>query len=216
VCSRTEILDRLVEPGVVAVLRLDRRDKVLPVCEALVRGGIRALEITLTMPEALTALREARDTLGDQTVVGAGSVLNLSEAAAALDAGAEFLVSPVCRPEIVARGHAAGRPVVLGALTPTEVQTAQEAGADLVKLFPADILGPAYCRALLAPMPHLKIIPTGGVNLHAAPEFVKAGCVAVGVGSPLVPPEFIAREDWTGLESLAHQFVEAVRTARKP
>jgi 2-dehydro-3-deoxyphosphogluconate aldolase/(4S)-4-hydroxy-2-oxoglutarate aldolase len=212
--ERVDIGQRLTDAGLIAVLRLGRRELLAPVGEALVAGGVTALEVTLTMPDALGALREAVQRWGGVAVVGAGSVLGVADARAALEAGARFLVSPICRPELVAPARAAGVPLMLGALTPTEAQTAHEAGADFIKIFPAEVGGPAFCRALLGPLPHLRLVPTGGVDLRTLPEFFRAGCVAVGAGSPLVRPELIAGADWAGLQTLAREWVQAVRAAR--
>jgi 2-dehydro-3-deoxyphosphogluconate aldolase / (4S)-4-hydroxy-2-oxoglutarate aldolase len=179
--SRSEIVSWLVDPGIIAVLRIDRPEQVLPICDALLAGGVNALEITLTVPGALDLLRQARQRFEARAVVGAGTVLSESDCREAMAAGAEFIVSPITAPALVTAAHAADRPVMLGAYTPTEAQAAHEAGADFVKLFPADKLGPAYVKALRAPLPHLRIVPTGGVDLNTAADFLRAGCVALGV-----------------------------------
>jgi 2-dehydro-3-deoxyphosphogluconate aldolase / (4S)-4-hydroxy-2-oxoglutarate aldolase len=132
----------------------------------------------------------------------------------AMAAGAEFVVSPIMRPEIADAAHAGGRPVMLGAYTPTEAQAAHEAGADFVKIFPADRLGATYMKAILGPLPHLRLVPTGGVDLETAPEFINAGCAALGVGSSLLKPELMKNGDWKDLARLAKAYVEVVRKAR--
>lgn len=214
--SKSQIVAWLTDPGVIPVVRMDHACQVLPVCEALVAGGLTALEITLTIPDAFNVLREAVQKFGARATVGAGSVLNAEQARRAIDAGAEFLVSPIARAEIVAIGHAAGRAVVLGAYTPTEAQAVHELGADFVKLFPAEKLGPEYIRALRAPMPHLRIIPTGGVTLATVGDFLRAGCAALGVGSALITRKLVDDEDWAGLTRLAADFVKAAKdTPRK-
>jgi 2-dehydro-3-deoxyphosphogluconate aldolase/(4S)-4-hydroxy-2-oxoglutarate aldolase len=182
--------------------------------EALLEGGVDALEITLTVPNALKAIKEARERLGPDIVLGAGTVITAHTCRDAIGAGAQFIVSPIMRPEIVEAAHAAGCPVMLGAYTPTEAQTAYEAGADFIKIFPADRLGATYVKALLAPLPHLRIVPTGGVDLETAPEFIKAGCAALGVGSSLLNPELIRNADWKGLSRLAKAYVDVVKKAR--
>jgi 2-dehydro-3-deoxyphosphogluconate aldolase/(4S)-4-hydroxy-2-oxoglutarate aldolase len=212
--SRAEIVSRLTNPGIIAVLRTEQPAQVLPACAALVAGGVRALEITLTVPDALRVLREARERFATEAVVGAGTVLDATAAGAALGAGAEFLVSPVTRPEIVPVAHAADRPVMLGACTPTEAQAAHEAGADFIKLFPADVFGPAHVRALRAPLPHLRIVPTGGVDLNTAADFLRAGCVALGVGSALLSKEILAAQDWPELTRRARSYVELAAAHR--
>jgi 2-dehydro-3-deoxyphosphogluconate aldolase / (4S)-4-hydroxy-2-oxoglutarate aldolase len=210
----SEISFRLTHPGLVAVIRTARGEDVLPVCEALAAGGIDALEITLTVPNALKAIREARDRFGPGVILGAGTVTSAQSCREAIKAGAEFIVSPIMRPEIVQAAHEAGRPVMLGAYTPTEAQAAHEAGADFVKIFPADRLGASYIKALLGPLPHLRIVPTGGVDLETIPEFIKAGCAALGVGSSLIKPEIIKNGDWKDLSRLAKAYVNVVKKAR--
>jgi 2-dehydro-3-deoxyphosphogluconate aldolase/(4S)-4-hydroxy-2-oxoglutarate aldolase len=212
--TRAEIISRLVNPGIIAVVRVPDAAQVLPVCEALLEGGIIALEITFTVPDALKVIRLASGQLGRTALVGAGTVLNADMARAALEAGAEFIVSPITRAAIAEAAHAANKPVMLGAYTPTEAQTAHEAGADFIKLFPADKLGPAYVKALRAPLPHLKIVPTGGVDLNTAADFLKAGCAALGVGGSLLTTEILRARDWPALTRLAAEYVKVVRAAR--
>jgi 2-dehydro-3-deoxyphosphogluconate aldolase/(4S)-4-hydroxy-2-oxoglutarate aldolase len=212
--SLPEIVSLLTNPGIIAVVRTERREQVLPICEALLAGGILAIEITLTVPQALEAIREASKSLG-QALVGAGTVLNAKDCQAALAAGAEFVVSPITKLEILKIAHAAARPVMLGAYTPTEAQSAHEAGADFIKIFPADKLGPSYIRSLLAPLPHLRLVPTGGVDLQTAADFLRAGCAALGVGSSLLTPEILRNSNWPELTRLAKAFVENARSARR-
>jgi 2-dehydro-3-deoxyphosphogluconate aldolase/(4S)-4-hydroxy-2-oxoglutarate aldolase len=213
--SRAEIVSLLTEPGIIAVVRTQSVEQVLPLSEALIAGGVLAIEITLTVPNALVAIREARLKVGARALVGVGTVLSARSCQSALDAGAEFVVTPILRPELVALAHGADRPIMLGAYTPTEAQAAHEAGADFIKIFPADTLGPAYIKALRAPLPHLRIVPTGGVDLTTAPEFIKAGCAALGVGSALVSSQILRDADWAALTRLATEFVAVVRQARQ-
>ena len=168
-----------------------------------------AIEVTMTTPEALEAIRDARKHLGDQALVGVGTVLDADTCRAAMDAGAQFVVTPICRTEFVALAHAAGRSIMIGAYTPTEAQLAHEAGADFVKLFPADNLGPGYVKALRAPLPQLRLVPTGGVDVHNLADFLRAGCAAVGVGSSLVSKQILEANDWAQLTSRAMEFVRA-------
>ena len=183
---KSEIISRLINPGVIAVVRAQRREQVLPLTEALIAGGVIAIEITMTTPDAIQAIRAAKRAVGGRGVIGVGTVLDVATAREAIDAGAEFVVSPILRTELVAVCHAADRAVMLGAYTPTEAQLAHEAGADFVKIFPAEGLGAGYIKSLRAPLPHLRIVPTGGVDLHTAADFLNAGCAALGVGSSLV------------------------------
>ena len=212
--TKADLVRRLTDPGIIAVVRAQKEEQVLPLSEALLAGGVIAIEITMTTPNAIAAIRAARAQLGHRAVVGVGTVLDAGTCRSALEAGAQFVVSPVCRPEFVALAHAADRPIMLGAYTPTEAQTAHEAGADFIKIFPADSLGPAYIKALRAPLPHLRIVPTGGVEVNNVADFLKAGCVALGAGSSLVSAKLLQEADWAELTRRAAQFVAAARTAR--
>ena len=210
--SRSEIVSLLTDPGLIAVIRTNHHEEVLPVCEALLAGGIHALEITLTIPRAIEAIREARAVLGQRAVIGVGTVLSAVAADEAISAGAEFVVSPITKLEIISAAHNRDKPVMIGAYTPTEAQSAYEAGADFIKIFPADKLGPAYIKNIRAPLPHLRIVPTGGVDLQTAPEFFKAGCAALGVGSSLITPEILRTSNWPELTRLAQEFVRMARS----
>ena len=212
--TKSEIITRLLDPGIVAVIRVDSAAALLPICESLLAGGVTALEITMTSPDALATIATAARHFGDAALMGVGTVLDTETCRAAILAGAQFVVTPVCRPEIVQMSGRYGKPVACGAYTPTEALTAHEAGADFIKLFPADQLGPKYIQNLLAPLPMLRIIPTGGVTVETAGDFLRAGCAALGVGSSLIAKEFVAKEDWAGLTARAKAFVEAVAQAR--
>ncbi len=212
--SRSEVIRQLTDPGLIAVVRARRRNQVLPLSEALIAGGVIAIEITMTTPEAIEAIREATAFFGARALIGVGTILEADTCRKAIEAGAEFVVSPITKAEIVEAAHAADRPVMLGAYTPTEAQAAHEMGADFVKLFPADGLGASYIKALRAPLPHLKIVPTGGVDLSTVAPLIKAGCAALGVGSSLISPALLDREAWTELTELARKFVDAVAAAR--
>jgi 2-dehydro-3-deoxyphosphogluconate aldolase / (4S)-4-hydroxy-2-oxoglutarate aldolase len=213
--TKSEIISLLTKPGIIAVVRAQKPEQVPPLAEALIAGGVIAIEITMTTPNALAAIRDARTRLGDRALVGVGTVLNAYTCQSAIDAGAEFIVTPICRTEFVALAHAADRPIMLGAYTPTEAQLAHEAGADFVKLFPADSLGPNYIKALRAPLPHLHIVPTGGVDVNNVADFLKAGCAALGVGSSLVSAKILQEADWPELTRRATAFVNAARKARE-
>lgn len=206
--TRSEIISRLVNPGIVAVIRTEKPEQLPELCEALVAGGVIALEITFTVPNALEAIRDASRRFADRALVGAGTVLNADMCRAAIGAGAEFVVSPIAKLEITGAAHASDKPVMIGAYTPTEAQTAHEAGADFIKIFPADKLGPSYIKALRAPLPHLKIVPTGGVDLNTAADFLKAGCAALGVGGSLLTADILKTGNWAELTRLAKAFVE--------
>jgi len=212
--SRSEISSRIAELGIVAVIRTSTFDLVQPVCDALVEGGIVALEITFTVPDAPRALREMNERFGTRVLLGAGTILNTRQCAEAIDAGAQYIVTPITKLEIIEAAHSRNKPVMLGAYTPTEAQLAHEAGADFIKIFPADKLGPGYIKNLRAPLPHLRIVPTGGVDLQTAPEFLKAGCAALAVGSSLLSAEILKTKNWRELTRLAGEFVRVVQAAR--
>ena len=212
--SRSEIISLLTNPGIIAVVRAQKADQVLPLSEALIAGGVIAIEITMTTPNAIEAIREASQKVSSRGVIGVGTVLDAESCRAAIQAGAEFVVSPILRPELVALCHAADRPVMLGAYTPTEAQLAHEAGADFIKIFPSDGLGPNYIRAIRAPLPHLRIIPTGIAKADDITQFIKAGCVGVGLGSLLVSSEILRTNNWSELTRSANAFRSLVEKAR--
>lgn len=212
--TKAQILAELTNPGVIAVVRAPKAEMVMPLSEALLAGGVKAIEITMTTPDAIAAIREASDRLGSRALIGVGTVTHADTCRAAIASGAEFVVSPICQRDLPGICQAANKVSLLGAVTPTEAQHAYELGADFVKLFPADNLGPAYVKALRAPLPHLKIVPTGGVDLNNIGDFFKAGCPAVGVGGSLVSSKILQAGDWAGLTRLAAQFVEAANGAR--
>ncbi len=214
--SKSEIISSLINPGIIAVVRAQKAEQVIPLSEALLAGGVIAIEITMTTPNALDAIRQARAEFADRALVGVGTVLDAGTCRRAVESGAEFVVTPICRPQFVELAHAADRPIMLGAYTPTEAQAAYEAGADFIKIFPADTLGPGYMKALRAPLPHLRLVPTGGVDVHNVADFLKAGCAALGVGSSLVSAKILQQADWTELTRKAAQFVNAARAAKTP
>ena len=206
--EREKIASQIMAEGLVAIVRVPRPELALPLAKALVAGGIRAVELTMSIPNALEAVRTIDRELGDKILLGVGTVIDDDTCRSAIDAGAKYVISPITRPSLVAAAHALDRPVMLGAYTPTEAQAAHEAGSDFVKIFPADTLGPSYIKSLLAPLPHLRIVPTGGVNLDTMEAFLAAGSAALGTGSALLKKEIIAGENWGGLERLAKRFAD--------
>ena len=206
--EREKIVSEIEAEGLVAIVRVRRPELTLPLAKALVAGGIRAVELTMSIPNALEAVRTIDRELGDKILLGVGTVIDDDTCRAAIDAGAKYVISPITRPSLVAVAHALDRPVMLGAYTPTEAQVAHEAGSDFVKIFPADTLGPSYIKSLLAPLPHLKIVPTGGVNLDTMEAYLAAGSAALGTGSALLKKEIIAGENWGELERLAKRFAD--------
>jgi len=212
--TKAQIISALTDPGIIAVVRAQSADQVPPLTEALLKGGVVAVEITMTTPNAIEAIRLAAKEFAGRALIGVGTVLNEYTCRSALDAGAEFVVSPIGKFSLVPLAHTAGRPVMLGAYTPTEAQAVHESGTDFVKLFPADSLGASYIKALRAPLPHLQIVPTGGVDVGNVADFLKAGCAALGVGSSLVSAQILKDGNWAELTRRAGAFVSAVRSAR--
>ena len=205
---RTDTVARVAAEQAVAVVRTDSPDAMVELARALLAGGVSCIEITLTVPGALDAIRRvaedlAQDADAPEVLIGAGSVLDAHQAEAAIEAGARYVVSPVFKRDIVEAAHSLDAAAMPGCFTPTEILTATEAGADVVKVFPADALGMAFCRGVLAPMPHLRLMPTGGVSLTNADGWVAAGAVAVGVGSALVDKRAVAAGDWATITANA-------------
>lgn len=206
---------RITRTALVAVIRADRSDRLVEVAEALLAGGIDVMEVTFTVPGAVRVLEEVAHRLGDRVLLGAGTVLDAETARIALLAGAQFIVSPSTHLDVIQLCRRYDKLVMPGALTPTEVVTAWQAGADVIKVFPADAVGGAkYLKALKAPLPQVQLMPTGGVHLETAADFLRAGACALGVGASLVEPAAVERGDMGRIESLARQFVEIVRQTR--
>jgi 2-dehydro-3-deoxyphosphogluconate aldolase/(4S)-4-hydroxy-2-oxoglutarate aldolase len=212
--TKTQIEAKLTDPGIIAVIRARTAEQVPAICEALLAGGVIALEITMSTPNTIAAIRDTCARFGGRSVIGVGTVLDAATCSAALDAGAQFVVTPVLRPQLVGIAHGVDRPIMLGAYSPTEAQLAHEAGADFIKIFPADGLGPSYMKGLRAPLPHLRLVPTGGVDVNNVGDFFKAGCVAVGVGSLLVSAKIMETNNWPELTARATSFVNAARQAK--
>jgi 2-dehydro-3-deoxyphosphogluconate aldolase/(4S)-4-hydroxy-2-oxoglutarate aldolase len=213
--SRERDLGRVVDCGIVAVVRFSDPGPLVGVVRALADGGVTVAEVTLTVPNALDVIREAKRQLGDRVLLGAGTVLDPETARAALLAGAEFVVAPNLNPDVIRVCRRYDKVVMPGAFTPTEVLAAWEAGADVVKVFPAEVVGPAFFKALRGPLPQVKLMPTGGVDLTTAAEFLKAGAVCLGVGGQLVDPKAVAAGDFARITALARQYVEVVQKNRR-
>ena len=212
--SRIEVVRSIIEGGIVAVVRSPDGAQLAGAARALAEGGVRALEITMTVPDALEVIRVVCQELGNRVLLGAGTVLDAPTARAAILAGAEYIVAPTVNLEVIELCHRYDKAVMPGAFTPTEVLSAWEAGADVVKVFPADVAGPNYLKALLAPLPQVRLMPTGGVDLESAAAFLQAGACCLGVGSALVEKDAVGRQDWKRIRTLAEQFVRIVRKAR--
>lgn len=210
--SRECDLRRVLECRLVAIIRFDDPVPLVEVVSAIADGGITVIEVTFTVPDASEVLRAAKMRLGSRILLGAGSVLDPETARAALLAGAEFVVAPNLNPEVIRLCHRYDRLVIPGAFTPTEVIAAWEAGADMVKIFPADVLGPKFLRALRGPLPQVKLMPTGGIDLNNAKDYLRAGAACLGVGSQLVDPELVRNRDFEALTQLARRYVELVKS----
>lgn len=207
-------LARVLDTGIVAVIRARSGDLLADVAEALLAGGIDVMEITFTVPGAVRVLERVAERMGQRVLLGAGTVLDPETARAALLAGAEFIVSPHTNLDVIRLCRRYSKLVMPGAMTPTEVVTAWQAGADIVKVFPSEITGPKYLRALHGPLPQIRLMPTGGVDLNTAADFLRCGACALGIGGSLVEKKAVETGDMTRIESLARQFVAIVKETR--
>jgi 2-dehydro-3-deoxyphosphogluconate aldolase/(4S)-4-hydroxy-2-oxoglutarate aldolase len=208
-------LRHILDAGIVAVVRAADGSHLVEVIRALADGGVTVAEVTFTVPNALEVLRQARQTLGEQVLLGAGTVLDAETARAAILAGAEFIVAPTFNGGVIRLCNRYGKVVMPGAFTPTEILTAWEAGADIVKVFPAEVVGPAFFKAMRGPLPQIRLMPTGGVDLHTASEFLNAGACCLGIGSHLVEPRAVAERNFDRLREQARQYVNVVKQTRK-
>ncbi len=206
--ARTQITQQLIEAGAVAVIRMQDKDRLLHVAEAVLAGGVSAIEVTMTVPGALGMIEAVAERFGEAVLLGVGSVLDAETTHRAIDAGARYVISPILKAEIIEAAHQRDAPAMPGAFSPTEVQHAYELGADIIKVFPAGVLGMGYFKALLAPLPHLKLMPTGGVTLDNAGDWLRAGACAVAVGSALLDKKAIAEGNYAVL-------TENARTLRR-
>lgn len=213
--TKPEIIRRLLDCGIIAIIRADSADGLVEAAGALLAGGVTAMEVTMTTPKALQVVTDVVAHYGPQILMGVGSVTDPETVRFAVAAGAEFIVTPVTKPEVIVACTYLEKPIASGAFTPTECLLAHESGADFVKLFPAEFHGPAYVRTLLAPLPQLRIVPTGGVTVENVGAFYAAGSVALGVGSALVSKAVLEERDWPELTRRAAAFVEAVRAVKK-
>ncbi len=204
------VLDHFNKNKIVAIIRLDDLSDAVDLTQALIAGGINTLEFTLTNPDATRAMSEVRDAVGDKALIGAGSVINVEQVKQVADAGAQFVVSPVTKADVIEACHQHNLPTMPGAYTPTEIQMAWEMDVAAVKVFPAGGLGAKYIKDVLAPLPHLRLMPTGGVKVSNIAEFLEMGAFVVGVGGALCDKQVIARKDWDTVANTARQFCEAI------
>jgi 2-dehydro-3-deoxyphosphogluconate aldolase/(4S)-4-hydroxy-2-oxoglutarate aldolase len=208
--NKEKIIERLLNPPVVAIIRADSPEELQGAAEALIAGGVSAIEVTMTTPDALNVIETVSKALKNEILMGVGTVLDTETCRMAILSGAKFVVTPVMKPEVINMCNRYSVPIACGAYTPTEALAAHEAGADFIKIFPADGLGPGYMKAILAPLPMLRLIPTGGVDAATAKGFLDAGCVAVAAGSSLVSKEILVSRDWARLTERARALVQAV------
>jgi 2-dehydro-3-deoxyphosphogluconate aldolase/(4S)-4-hydroxy-2-oxoglutarate aldolase len=211
---RAAVTAQIEALGVVAVIRLKDPAALRAVVRAMAEGGVRALEVTMTVPRAVDLIRELAPTLPDGFLLGAGTVTDVATARAVIDAGASFVVGPVFRPDVIAACHERDVAAMPGCFSPTEILAAHECGADIVKVFPATALGPQFIKDVRAPLPQVKLMPTGGVTPDNAGEWIRAGAVAVGVGSALLDARAIEGGRWDVITENARRFVANVAAAR--
>lgn len=213
--SRKLIVEELLKRKAVAVIRIQQPEKLKKVIEALNAGGISVAEITLTVPNALQLIKTMTDELSSDILIGVGSVLNGETAEKAISAGAKYVVSPILKKEIIDTAHKFDVPAMPGCFTPTEIQQAYEMGADVIKVFPADIVGMNFFKAVLAPMQHLRLMPTGGVTIENAGDWFKAGACAVGLGTSLLDKKAIQEENYSKLTENALNIMKNISAAIK-
>jgi len=212
--SRREVVAAIEQLGVVAIIRMKDAAKLRAVFDALAEGGVRAIEVTMTVPDAVSLIRKLASSIPSNLVLGAGTVVDAETARAVIDAGARFVVSPVFRPDVVAACHQRGVAAAPGCFTPTEILNAHDLGADVVKVFPATALGPQFIKDIRAPLPQLKLMPTGGVSLDNAGDWIRAGAVAVGAGSALLDARAIEEGQLDVITANARRIVASVAAAR--
>jgi len=212
--SKEQVLARMSECGVVAVIRAPSKELLTDITRALLAGGVISVEVTMSTPDAIAGIEMLARQFGDQALIGVGTVLKPETARDAIAAGAKFVVSPAFDPEVVAVANREKVAVIPGAFTPTEILRAWNGGADVVKVFPSTALGPGYFKDVLAPLPFLKLTPTGGVDAKNAGAWIKAGAVCVGAGSSLVSKDAMQNRDWNAISDNAKAFVAAVKAAR--
>ena len=212
--TKIEQMKKIENCGIVAIIRTDTANELPLVVDAIQSGGVDVIEITMTTPGALDAVSEVAKKYGQRVLVGVGSVLDAETARIAILSGADFIVSPITKPSVIELCNRYSKVVMPGAFTPTEILTAWELGADYVKVFPADAAGASYIKGIKAPLPQISIIPTGGIGLHNAAEFITAGSAALGVGSTLVNKQIIAEKRFDTLTEISQKLIAVVKKAK--
>ncbi len=212
--SRLETIDWIMNTGMAAVIRAQSSEHLMQVADAIKEGGIDVIEVTMTTPDALQVIEETSSKYGDDVLIGVGSVLDAETCRMAILAGAEFVVGPCLDRGMIEMAHRYDKPVLPGAFTPTEIKQAWDWGADMVKVFPASVGGPSYFKAILGPLPQIRLVPTGGVDINTTPEFLKAGAVALCAGSALVDKKAVAEGRFDVVTETARKFREAIDNTR--
>lgn len=213
--SRHSDLTQVLDRGAVAIIRAPSGELLVDVSKAIYAGGLDVIEVTFTVPGVLDILTQVKRELGDKILLGAGTVLDTETARAAILAGAEFIVTPTVNTDVIELCNRYDKLIMTGAFTPTEVLTAWEAGADIIKVFPAFVGGPAYLKALHGPLPQIPLMPTGGVDLETLPAYLKAGACAVGLGSSLVTKQMVESGDLEGIQKLTAEYMGKIAGLRK-
>lgn len=209
-------LKLMLDSGIVAVIRAQSSEQLVDVAYALLKGGVKAIEVTMTTPNALEVIHDVSQRMKkEEAVIGVGTVLDPETARAAILAGAEYVVCPTLNPAVIEMCRRYTVISIPGAFSPTEILTAWEAGADIVKVFPATGLGPEYFKDILGPLPHIRLSPTGGVSLDTVGAFIKAGACCVAVGGNLVSKKALADQDWQGITETAQEFIRRIQAARQ-
>lgn len=211
---RYVITESIRKTGIVAIMRANNPDQLLTAADAIKAGGVNAIEVTMTTPGAINVIEQATSKYGEEVIFGVGSVLDPETARAAILAGAQFVVCPTLKLSTIEMCHRYDIPVVPGAYTPTEALTAWEAGADMVKIFPSSVGGPAYIKAIKGPLPQIRLVPVGGVNLETTADFIRAGAEVVGVGGSLINQKNLAAGDFEAITENARRYREEVEKGR--
>lgn len=212
--AMTEDLHKIIDTGIIAIVRVATAREALDVCSAVTEGGVKAIEVTMTVPGAIDAIKEFKKTAPKDTLLGAGTVLDPETARAVILNGADFIVSPNLNVDVIRMSHRYGKIVIPGTFTPTEILAAWDAGADIVKVFPAGVVGPQYLKDIKGPLPQVRLTPTGGVNLENTPDFIRAGAACVSVATALVDKKALAEKKFSVISDRARQFIEAVKAGR--
>jgi len=213
--SRSDIVKKISDKGAIAVIRLKEGNKFNKVTDAIFKGGVVTVELTMTTPDAFNVLENAVKECNNEIVFGMGSVLNAADAQRAIDSGADFIVSPIFKTELIETAHKNDKPAKPGCFSPSEIQNAYEAGADIIKIFPADVLGMIFFKGIKAPLPHLRLMPTGGVTLTNGGDWLRAGACVVGIGSALIDNEAVEEENYSLLTENARILMQSIASARE-